>query len=101
MGVAGLARLHLGNHEQAVAWCRRAIETNRNYPDAYFHLATGFAQLGRMDQAHSAVRAGLVLDPDFTISRARAARTARSDDPTYLAGVERIVEGLRKAGVTE
>jgi hypothetical protein len=54
-----------------------------------------------MDEAHSAVKAGLALIPAFSISRARAARRARSDDATYLAGVERIVEGLRKAGVPE
>ena len=101
MGVAGLARLHLGNHEQAVAWFRRAIEANRNYPDAYFQLATALAQLGRMDEAHSAAKAGLALIPAFSISRARVARTARSDDPTYLAQLEPILEGLRKAGVPE
>jgi TolB-like protein len=101
MGVAGLARLHLGNYEQAVAWFRRAIEANRNYPDAYFQLAAALAQLGRMDEAHSAVKAGLALIPAFSISRARAARTARSDDPTYLAQLEPIIEGLRKAGVPE
>jgi tetratricopeptide (TPR) repeat protein len=101
MGVAGLARLHLGNYEQAVAWFRRAIEANRNYPDAYFQLAAALAQLGRMDEAHSVVKAGLALIPAFSISRARAARTARSDDPTYLAQLEPILEGLRKAGVPE
>jgi TolB-like protein/class 3 adenylate cyclase len=101
MGVAGLAKLHLGHHEQAVAWFRRAIEANRNYPDAYFQLAAALAQRGRMDEARSAVKAGLALIPAFSISRARAARTARSDDPTYLAQLEPIIEGLRKAGVPE
>ena len=32
MSHAGLAKLHLGSYEQAVAWFRRAIEANRNYP---------------------------------------------------------------------
>ena len=36
MTTAGLAKLHLGSWEQAVAWCRRAIEANQNYPLAYF-----------------------------------------------------------------
>ena len=83
MNIAGLAKLHLGNWEQAVAWFRRTIEANRNYPPAYFHLAAALAQLGRLDEARSAVKAGLALNPTFTISRVRAARTARSDDPTY------------------
>ena len=39
--------------------------------------------------------------PTFTVSRARAAWTAMSDHPTYLAQNESIFEGLRKAGVPE
>ena len=57
--------------------------------------------IGRLDEARSADKAGLALNPTFTLSRARALWTARSDDPTYLAQVEPILEGLRKAGVPE
>jgi TolB-like protein/class 3 adenylate cyclase len=77
MYFAGLAKHHIGKYEQAVAWFRRAIEANRNYPAANFNLASALAQLGRMDEAHSAVRAGLALNSTFTVSRARAALTAR------------------------
>ena len=98
---AGLAKLHLGSYEQAVAWFRRAIEANRNYPQPHFVLGAALAQLGRLDEAHSAVKAGLALNPAFAVSRARAVWTAMSDDPTYLAQLEPILEGLRKAGVPE
>ena len=98
---AGVAKNHLGSWEQAVAWFRRAIEANRNYPHAYFMLAAALAQLGRLDEARSAVKAGLALNPTFTISRARAAWTAMSDDPTFLAQLEPILDGMRKAGVPE
>ena len=98
---AGLAKLYLGSYEQAVGWFRRALEANRNYPQAYFRLAAALAQLGRVDEAHSAVEAGLTLNPTFALSRARGAWMARSDDPTYLAETEVILEGLRKAGVPE
>jgi TolB-like protein/class 3 adenylate cyclase/cytochrome c-type biogenesis protein CcmH/NrfG len=101
MGIAGIAKNNLGLYEQAVAWFRRAVEANRNYPDAYFHLAPALAQLGRLDEARSAVKAGLALNPTYTISHARAARTARSADPTYLAQLEPIFDGLRKAGLPE
>ena len=97
----GLAKLHLGSYEQAVAWFRRAIEANRNVPPAYFWLAAALTQLGRLDEAQSAVKAGLALNPAFTISRARAAWMAMSDNPTYLAQLESIFEGLRNAGVLE
>jgi tetratricopeptide (TPR) repeat protein len=101
MTVAGGAKNRLGSYEQAVAWCRRAIEANRNYPPAYFNLAAALAQLGRVEEARSAVKAGHALNPTFAVSRARAFFTARSDDPTYLAETDRILEGLRKAGLPE
>jgi TolB-like protein len=98
---AGTAKNHLGGYEQAVAWCRRAIEANRNYPPAYFNLAAALAQLGRLDEARSTAKALLALGPNFTIARARAAWSAMSDDPRCLAGVERQLDGLRKAGLPE
>ena len=101
MYFAGLAKLHLGKYEQAIAWFRRAIEANRNYPAANFNLAAALAQLGRLDEARSAVSAGLALNPAFTVSRAGAALTARSDDSTYLPQLEPIFEGMRKAGIPE
>ena len=98
---AGIAKNHLGSYEQAAAQFRRAIEANRNFPVTYFRLAAALALLGRLDEARSAVKAGLALNPSFTISRGRTAWTAWSDDQTYLAVTERIFEGLRKAGVPE
>jgi tetratricopeptide (TPR) repeat protein len=98
---AGFAKLHLGSWEQAATYFRRSIEAIRNYPSAYFSLAVALAQLGRLDEARSAAKAGLALDPAFSISRSRASWTAWSVDPKYLAQLEPIVEGLRKAGVPE
>jgi TolB-like protein/class 3 adenylate cyclase len=101
MNTAGLAKLHLGSWQQAVAWFRREIEANRNNPPAYLNLAAALAQLGRLDEAHSAVKAALALNPAYRISRIRDAWTARSDDPTYLAKIESILEGMREAGLPE
>ena len=95
----GLAKLQLGSWEQAVAWYRRSIDANRNFPIAYVSLAAALAQLGRLHEAHSAASAGLALDPAFTVSRVRAARTARSDDPTYLVQLEPIFDGPPQGGV--
>jgi TolB-like protein/class 3 adenylate cyclase/Flp pilus assembly protein TadD len=97
----GVAKNLLGAWDQAVAWCRRAIESNRNYPRAYFHLALALAQLDRLDEAGLAVKGGLALNPSFTVSRARFDWTAWSDDLRYLAQLEPIFEGLRKAGMPE
>ena len=99
MNYAGQAKLHIGSWEQAVGWFRRATEENRNHPAACFHLAAALANLDRLDEARSAVKAGLALDPAYQISRARSARTARTDDPTYLAQLGPIFDGMRRAGV--
>ena len=95
---AGAAKSYLGLYDQAVSWFRRSIEANRNYPVTYFWLAAGLAQLGRLDDAHSAVKAGLALDPTFAISRVRASWPTISGDPTFLAYLEPVLDGLRKAG---
>jgi tetratricopeptide (TPR) repeat protein len=99
--VVGMAKNHRGSWEEAVAWSRRAIEANQNYPLSYIRSAAALAQLGRVDEARSALKVGLTLNPAYSLSCARALAMARSDDPTYLAQNERILEGLRRAGVPE
>ena len=47
MNYAGIAKSKPGSWEEAVAWCRRSIEVNRNYPSSHFWLAITLAQLGR------------------------------------------------------
>ena len=101
MTTAGSAKLHLGSHEEAIAWFRRAIEANRNNPAAFFNMAAALAQIGRLEEARSAARAGFALNPAYTVSRRRASWMAQSDDPTYLAQLVPILEGLRRAGVPE
>jgi tetratricopeptide (TPR) repeat protein len=102
MYLAGHAKLHIGSYEPAIAWFRQAIEANRNYSNSHFELAAALAMLGRVGEAHSAAQAGLALNPAFTIARARAAWTALSDDPTFLAQLrDEIFDGMRKAGMRE
>jgi TolB-like protein len=101
MGRAGLANLHLQRWAQAIAWYQRSIEANRNFPYIYFVFGAALAQLGRLDEAHAATKAGLAGNPTFTITRFHATWAAMSDDPTYLSQFEPILEGMRKAGVPE
>ena len=99
--MVGIAKNHLGDWEQAVLWCRRAIEANPNYSEAYFHQAAALARLGRLEVTHSAGNAGLALNPSFTVSRARKNWTAMSDDPARPVQLAPIFEALRKAGLPE
>jgi TolB-like protein len=99
MMFVGIAKAQLRADDEAVAWLRRGIEANRNQPMLHFHLAAALARLGAIDEARVAANAGLALNPRFTIRGFRA--TAPSDNPTFLAGRERLYEGLRLAGVQE
>jgi TolB-like protein/class 3 adenylate cyclase len=101
MSHAGIAQTQLGCWEQAVAWFRRSVEANRNYPHGYFMLAAALAPLGRLDEAHSAVKEGLSVNPAFTVSRFRANLAARCHDPTFLTQLQPVLEGMRKAGLPE
>jgi TolB-like protein/class 3 adenylate cyclase/Flp pilus assembly protein TadD len=94
----GVAKQVLGDDAEAVAWLRQCLEANRNYPIAHFQLAASLALLGLLEEARAAVRAGLALDPTFTLRRTRG---SISDDPTFRAGSKRVQEGMRIAGVPE
>jgi hypothetical protein len=52
-----------------------------------------------LEEAREAARAGLELNPSFTIARFRS--RIFSDNLVYLAGRERVYEGMRKAGLPE
>ena len=99
MMFAGNAKLLLTSDVDAVAWFRRCLEANRNIPVAHFYLAAALALLGEPDQARAAAKAGSALNPGFTVHTYRS--SAVSDNPTYLAGRERVLEGLCLAGVPE
>ena len=96
---AGLPKLWFRADAEAVSWFRTSIEANRNFPLAHFLFGAALAWLGSLDEARTAVQAGLALNPGFTVHRFRAG--APSDNPAFLAGRERVYEGLRMAGVPE
>ena len=94
--IVGVAKLQIGADKEAVVWLRRSNEANRNFPLAYFALASALAQVGALDQAREAARAGLELNPNFTVRRLLS-----STNPTSVLGRERLCDGMRMAGVPE
>lgn len=78
---------------------RRAVEINPNLEACYFHLAAALALADCFAEAAEARAVGQRLAPSVTISR--YCRNPRSDNPIYLARRERLMEGMRKAGVPE
>lgn len=95
----GVAKLQLGSDVEAVSWLRRSTEANRNFPLAHLALAAALGLTGALDEARTAARTGLALNSGFTIRRFLTAQ--QSDNPTFLAGLERVCEGFRLAGVPE
>ena len=99
LSTIAFSKLQVDADVEALRWFRRGIEINRNYPLLHFGLATALALLDALDEAKSAARIGLALDPTFTIRRFRSG--ASTDNPTYLAKRERVCEGMRMAGIPE
>jgi tetratricopeptide (TPR) repeat protein len=96
---AATGRLFLGEYEAAMAWLRKSIEAKRDNLWAYFYLGVCFAHLGRLDEARREVKAGLAVSPSFTIARFCAGFA--SDNAVFLAQRERVIDGMRRAGVPE
>jgi TolB-like protein/class 3 adenylate cyclase len=99
LGLVGFATLGAGRDEDAIRWFSQSIEANPNLSMSHFLLAAASARLSQLKDARDALRAGLELNPRFTIERFRSQTFC--DNPTYLAGRERMYEGLRKAGLAE
>jgi TolB-like protein/class 3 adenylate cyclase/Flp pilus assembly protein TadD len=97
--ILGLAKQQLGMDEDAIVWFRRGIELNPNLPIMYFLLAAALADLGKFKEANVEVESGLALDPSFTVRRFEL--SPPTDNPTYLKQHERLLNGMRKAGVPE
>jgi tetratricopeptide (TPR) repeat protein len=96
-----LAKAQLNLDNEAIVWLRRSLDANRNHSIAHFQLAAVLARLGELEQARAALEEGLALNPSFTIRRYRDVTSAFSDNPAFLAGRERAIEGMRIAGVPE
>lgn len=67
---------------------------------AHFHLAAALARLGELNEVRAVVQTGFTLDPSFTVRRLRTT-IAWSDNPAFLPGRERVIEGMRMARVPE
>ena len=87
----GAAKMGLGANEEAVTLFRRSIEINRTNPLTHFFLAATLANLGKLEEAQSETKAGLALDPGFSIRRFRNGNENAMD----------LLDSLRKAGVPE
>ena len=99
LSFAAVGKFQIEAYAEAIEWSRRSIEANRHYPMAHFQVASALAQLGKMSEARTAMKEGLVLHPGFTIRRFRS--YVPSDHPIFLSTHDRFEQGLLLAGVPE
>jgi adenylate cyclase len=122
---------YVGRSEETIELIRRGMRLDPHYPDVRLHwLAQAYYQLGRYDEAIEVLQRRLIRKPDSDISRVLLAacygqlnrtKDAKAEwdeahriNPDYSlerrrlimpyknpADFEAVVEGLRKAGLTE
>ena len=90
---------HLAQWEQAIEWCGKSIASGNDSMYPFVDLAAANAWAGHDKEAKEAVAQLRKLYPDFTVQS--WAGIHWSDDPTFNTQYQRIVEGLRKAGLPE
>jgi adenylate cyclase len=90
---------HLAHWDQAIEWCEKSIAGAPNFWYTLANLVAANAWAGHDKAAKDAAAQLQKVHPGFTVQT--YAGLHLSDDPTYNAETQRIVEGLRKAGVPE
>jgi class 3 adenylate cyclase/TolB-like protein len=90
---------HLAQWDQAIPWCEKSIAGAPQLFYPYVNLAAANAWAGHDKEAKETVAQLRKLYPDFTVQSWAGIRW--SEDPTFNAQYQRIVEGLRKAGLAE
>jgi adenylate cyclase len=87
------AHYQMRHYREAVDAGRRSWALNRNWPAGLTYVVAGLAQQGRTDEAEAALADLRTLDPNFSFVRTTLRRLYT--DP---AGIDHILDGLRKAG---
>ena len=100
LGVGG------GVFGQAIEWARRAIAVGPDYWASHWYLVAALALRDHEQQAHEALRRYLPLPypAPKTITVMKGQRTQvvnEHTDPRYVEYWDRLIEGLRKAGMPE
>ena len=93
----GLANLHIGQDREAANFLNKAVTSSPNDPTANFGLASALAMLGRVDEA----RVVLAKYMKLASGQRNTIETLRASHSWMGPGFERVLEGLRRAGMPE
>ncbi|MCW5749705.1 MAG: tetratricopeptide repeat protein [Alphaproteobacteria bacterium] len=99
---AGYAQFLAGQDEAAIASARKAMAVNPEHPNSWWLHAAAAGQLGRIAEASAAVERYQTM-PGAVRSAAALRERMRlgSDSEVYLRQLDRLVAGLRLAGMAE
>ena len=91
------AYFNLGRYEEAASWSEKAIRQPNAPYMPFAHAAAALGHLCRIDEARAMLAEVIKRKPDFT------ADTVKSTVGAYgrHSGTEQIIDGLRKAGLSE
>jgi len=93
--VEAITLFHLERYEEAVSILQDAIERNPAFDRPHLLLAATYGHMGRLDDADWALQEASILLPDLSLEKERIDTILARD-----VDVERYIEGLRKAGLT-
>ena len=99
----GVAYFALQQYDQAIEWARRSIAIRLNFSPALGMLAASLALTGHEAEARDAEQRRIAVSPFKSIAALKASSSAPSPsaDPRVRAAFDRVIEGLRKAGMPE
>lgn len=90
------AMFQLGRYEEAVAFLKRRLVRNPGTDISRVLLAASYGHLGRFAEAREEWDEVFRINPDYSLEHRRKVLPYRN-----RADFERVVDGLRKAGLTE
>ncbi len=90
---------YLSRWEEAIEWCNKSAAGNPHFFITYLLLAAANEWAGHDKEARDAAAQLQKVYPGFTVQGWTSIHW--TDDPTFNAQYQRVVEGLRKAGVPE
>lgn len=94
-----LAYLHMGEDERGLAIAESSVHQQPVWPRSYETLAAAYAVSGLIDDASATVAMLFRHWPGYTIAQHRA--EMMSTRPAFLVQRERLLDGLRAAGLPE
>jgi tetratricopeptide (TPR) repeat protein len=97
---AGLAAVHLGNHEEGLRWLQKAHEADPAYDRPLLWFAVAEAGLGRWEKARATMAEYRAHHPDFTLAVWNEDYPS-THHPATAAQRKRISALLRELGVPE